>query len=212
MCDFCRRWGFPCLWPEQGNSIGDDGAGSFEIVSRRELAIQYSLTGHGFSSFRDQEQLSLLRHFDNVYQSLICPLAGAEYADLSAFITVVLHDVWTRDALNVFTSFILFARSKDGHLERSALELYQSAVLNLREKVRHRLHKEEIMSVLVAATFLGLLEVSNDSYPILWFRSLTLLGSRYGQRLTCHSSFLARCAAWPEVFYRSFVEHITSPT
>lgn len=124
------------------------------------MNIEWPVTAHGFASFRDQAQLSLLRSFGSVYQDFICPLASPEYADLSAFVTVALDQSWSRDALNAFTSYMIFARSADKCLEQPALELYQCAVFSLKEKVKHELRRTEVVSVLMAATFLGLLEVS----------------------------------------------------
>lgn len=165
VCGACRRWSFPCIWPDQVADADSKKKYWTKPVTSFPIYLEWPLNSHGTPVFRDHTQLSLLHNFVGIYQSFICPLARTEHASPSLFVNVALHETWSRDALNAFTSYMLFTRSGDRHLERSALVLYQSSVLGLKKKVANRLDEADIVGVLVAATFLGLLEVT-----ILHFR------------------------------------------
>lgn len=94
-----------------------------------------------------------------MYQTLICPLAGSEYKNVNQVVVISLREPWLRDALNAFTGYMLFSKTSDTKMKEVALSSYQMAVVGLKEKLCHQLDGGEELPVIVAATFLGLVEV-----------------------------------------------------
>lgn len=94
-----------------------------------------------------------------MYQSLICPLAGSEYKNVSQVVVISLREPWIRDALNAFTGYMLSARTSDKGLKGLALSSYQMAVIGMKDRLCRPVLDGEQLPILVAATFLGLVEV-----------------------------------------------------
>lgn len=130
------------------------------------MLVPRGVTGHGFLPFRNQPQLDLLRQFSGVYGGLISPLAGREYSDLSPLISMSLRTVWIRDALNVFTEYMIPAAAPNTKKEESILSNYQSVVIALKDTLSGPLQTGERFSVLVAVTFLGIYEVRDFTHSV----------------------------------------------
>lgn len=159
ICGFCRRWGFLCVWPQVSATMTSNRGFPTNFPNAGSALVPRAVTGHGVTPFRDQAQLVLLYKFSTTYQSLICPLAGGEFGDLSPFVLTSLQTAWVRDALNAFTGYMISGGAPDKMTEEVVLSNYQSAVVSLRSRLSHPLPDEEQFSALVAVTFLGLYEV-----------------------------------------------------
>lgn len=154
ICGACKRWAFTCIWP----GSGDDQLASSEAHSNC-ASLARATSSHGCSAFRDQTQFTFLQNFAIVYQTLICPLAGSEYKNVNQVVVISLREPWIRDALNAFTGYMLFSKTSDTKMKEVALSSYQMAVVGLKNRLCHKLQEGEELPLIVAATFLGLVEV-----------------------------------------------------
>lgn len=156
VCRACRRWHFVCTWPRptEDRAVEDLRLRNFPVIPR-------AVNGHGFPAFRDQTQLSLLRDFDSVYQSLVSPLASSTYRNVAPLFVIALDKAWIRDALNAFTSCVLYAQTRDDGLKGLMLSSYQIAIVGMKKRLGQPVQYGQELDILVAATFLGAIEVSS---------------------------------------------------
>lgn len=157
ICGACKRWDFACIWPGNGEDSPPAGQSPSNCSS-----LARAVNSHGCSAFRDQTQFTFLQNFAIVYQTLICPLAGNEYKNVNQVVVISLREAWIRDALNAFTGYMLFSRTSDTKMKERALSSYQMAVVGLKDRLCNQLQKGEELPIIVAATFLGLVEVSSN--------------------------------------------------
>lgn len=157
VCSACRRWNFACIWPYPADHLS--AACIIPTGHSSNVRIPQAVNGHGCPAFRDQTQLSLLQNFGSVYQGLLCPLAGSTYDNVSRIYVGALDQPWIRDAMSAFTGYMLYARTQDGRLKDLALSSYQMAVVGLKNRLSRQVHYGQELAILVAAAFLGGVEV-----------------------------------------------------
>lgn len=110
--------------------------------------------------FSNQAQLDLLHKFGGIYRGVTSPITSSDFSYIARIVTISLKQEWVRDALNAFTGYILYFWSSDKKLEEHALSSYQMAVVGLKSRLYAPVQQGEELFILLAATFLGVVEVS----------------------------------------------------
>lgn len=121
--------------------------------------IPQSVTAHGVKRFKDQAQLDLLHKFGGIYRSVTSPITSNDFSYIARIVTISLKEEWVRDALNAFTASIMHFWSSEKNLMEHALSSYQMAVVGLKTRLYAPVQQGEDLSILLAATFLGVFEV-----------------------------------------------------
>ncbi|RDW75441.1 hypothetical protein BP6252_06583 [Coleophoma cylindrospora] len=115
------------------------------------------------SIIHNNEEHHLIGATTNILNMLICPTADSSCRDFSAVIRISIHEPWIKDAMLAFTSSVMSPHSPN--LRNQAPQLYQLAIMGLRNNFTDVKDKSKLQMLMVSASFLGLLETLCSAEP-----------------------------------------------
>ncbi|KAF4556635.1 Hypothetical protein D9617_1g085130 [Elsinoe fawcettii] len=148
-----------CTWEAKVQSppklTKDDHAAQLALVQRQPMLTK-SFANSGYLPFQSQAQFDLVIKSPQYLGLLISRSASPTFHKTSVLISIAVQNDWIRDALAAFAAYNIAAPEESGPLSQMGLQMYQSALSNLRRHIS--LSGGESIEVLTNVTFLGIFE------------------------------------------------------